>query len=140
MGRDIRPRIFNVNTQSDVIKFMLERVDALVTRGEYHFVDIGEGDGFVTSRVTGFASVNGYEITKGEDFFDQPVVSPGIWYAFNPFGAKGTARLNAHLKDATGYLIYYDAQWEKLLRRKLFTEVYSRKIIGSWFKVYAINA
>jgi len=139
MGRDVRPRIYNANTQSDVIKFMLERVDALVTRSEYHFVDIGGGEGFVTSKVSGFASITGYEITKGEDFFDTPASGePTIYYMFNPFAAQNTARLNAHLKDAQGYIVYYDAQWGKLLRKNKFAEIYSRLIVGGWFRIYEV--
>ena len=139
MGRDVRPRIYNVNTQSDVIKFMLERVDALATRSEYHFVDIGSGEGFVTSKVSGFASIKGYEITKGGDFFDTPASGePTIYYMFNPFNASNTARLNAHLRNAAGYLVYYDAQWGKLLRKNKFAEIYSRLIVGGWFRIYKL--
>ena len=140
MGRDIRPRIFNVNTQSDVIKFILERVDEIIDdRANYHFVDIGAGGGFVTSKVSGFASTKGYEITKGEDFFDIPAIAdPTIYYMFNPFAARDTARLNAHLRDASGYLVYYDAQWTKLLNKNSFKKVYEKLIVGGKFEIYEI--
>lgn len=140
MGIDTRTRDYTIHTQSDVIEFMLEQVDALVTRSNYHFVDIGEGSGFVTSRVSGFASVVGYEITRGEDFFATPASGdPTIYYCFNPFHAQETARLNAHLRNAQGYLVYYDAQWDQLLQRNLFTEVFSRYIVGGWFRIYRIK-
>jgi len=139
MGKDIRPRIYNANTQTDVINFMLERVDELVIRANYHFVDIGECDGVVTSRVSGFASIRGYEITKGEDFFDIPASGdPTIYYMFNPFAARDTARLNAHLRDASGYLVYYDAQWTKLLNKNSFKKVYEKLIVGGKFEIYEI--
>jgi len=53
MGRDVRPRIFNVNTQSDVIDLALGILDGIIDKSNYEFIDIGEGQGFVTEKVKG---------------------------------------------------------------------------------------
>ena len=141
MGRDVRPRVHNVNTQSDVIEFMLARVWEITENSNmnYHFIDIGSGGGRVVNAAQGFKSTKGYEIDQGNDFFDATINrSPTIYYMFNPFSQSETARLNEHLAVANGYLVYYDSQWHDELDPVIFKEVYSRNIVGGTFKVYLL--
>jgi len=139
MGRDIRPRIHNVNTQSDVINLVLGILDGIVDKSNYEFIDIGEGQGFVTKKVKGYKLVKGYEMLNGTDFFSDPVSQKkSIYYMFNPFSESDTLKMNTHMAKAKGYLVYYDAQWSDVLDPLVFKEIFSRLIVGGWLKVYQI--